>query len=93
MKIEILNSVEQTIAEVEESVNIFKEYEYIWLDDKQTCLDREVKMGGNFFAINETNHFNDTGLEKFKVESFNIFSEQVKLRVMPVRLVVEKCLS
>lgn len=81
MKMEILSMVEQTIAEVEECVHIFKEYEHIWLDDKQECLDREIKVGGNYFAINDSDLLNDIKLQKFKDESFNIFSEQVNIRL------------
>ncbi len=77
MKTNILDMVKRTIVEVEECVHIFKEYEYIWLDDKQEYLENEIRIGGSYFALNENHLFNDIQLEQIRDKSFNEFSEQV----------------
>lgn len=69
--------VKSTIAEVEEYGHLFEEYDYIWLDDKQEHLENVIKIGGNYFAINENDLFNDTEIKLFKDKSFSLFNEQV----------------
>lgn len=77
MKIEILNMVKKTIAEVEDYVRIFEEYEYIWLDDKQEHLTNVITISDNYFAIERSCLFIDIELQQFKDKSITLFSEQV----------------
>lgn len=77
MKTKVLNMVKQTIVEVEEYVHIFKEYDHIWLDDKQEYLENVIQSGGNYFALEENDHLNGIQLRQFKDKSINLFNEQV----------------
>lgn len=78
MKTEILNVVRRTIADVEEYAHTFREYDYIWLDDKQEHLESVIGIGGNYLAIEGNDLFNDSELQQFRDKSICLFSEQVR---------------
>lgn len=82
MKTKVLNMVTKTINEVEEYVHIFDEYSYIWLNDKQEHLENIIQTGGNYFAFEENDLFNDIEHLQYKDQSINLFIEQVQLFVV-----------
>lgn len=77
MKTKVLNMVKQTIIEVEEYVHIFKEYDYIWLDDRQEYLENVIRIGGNYFALDANDHLKGIQLQQYKDKSISLFNEQV----------------
>lgn len=78
MKTKVLSMVKQTIIEVEEYAHIFGEYDYIWLNDKQEQLENIIRIGGNYFAFEENDLFNDVEHLQYKDQSINLFIEQVQ---------------
>lgn len=77
MKTTILDMVKQTIDEVEKYVLIFKKYEYIWLDDKQEYVENVIRIGGDYFAVEDNDLFDNIQLQQFKDKSISLFNDQV----------------